>query len=397
MTRTLDVTRPEQPVTCDLATNYPTTPSEDVLVRDALAAVLADPAVPLGGTLPPTGRPEDVAAVRAALRPRLAPDAALALTGSGQSALAAAFAAALAVSGRRAGSRPARPRAAVDAWTFSQALGVLARLGATVVALPSDADGLVPAALAEVCAAGRVDVLYAMPTVHNPRGTVLPAARRAELAAIARAHDVWLVEDDAYAFLADGWLTTAPPDGVRDGAPSGARVPTLAALAPERTFQAFSLSKIVSRALRLGAVATPPAVAGAVEAVLRVAGTSAHPAAAAAAARLGASGAFARLATEKRAEGAVRQALARQHLGPALAFGSPYAWHGVLALRPGSAGGSGRQFAAAAAGVGVAVTPAASYQADGGDAPAVRVSLGSEADRDRLADGLGRVATLWAR
>ena len=58
-------------------------------------------------------------------------------------------------------------------------------------------------ALADLCKRRRVRAVYAMPTLHNPLGWVMSATRRRDLVAIARRHGLMLIEDAAYAFLAE--------------------------------------------------------------------------------------------------------------------------------------------------------------------------------------------------
>lgn len=90
-----------------------------------------------------------------------------------------------------------------------------------------------------------------MPTLHNPLGWVASLAWRQQLARIAREHDLLIIEDAAYAFLAD-----QPP------AP-------LAALAPERCVYVSGLSKSVATGLRVGFVAAPLAWIPALERSIR--------------------------------------------------------------------------------------------------------------------------------
>ncbi|MPW19686.1 aminotransferase class I/II-fold pyridoxal phosphate-dependent enzyme [Paraburkholderia sp. CNPSo 3157] len=94
-------------------------------------------------------------------------------------------------------------------------------------------------ALAALCKRRRVRAVYAMPTLHNPLGWVMSATRRRELVALVRHHGLILIEDAAYAFLAEG----APPP--------------LASLAPETTVYVSSLSKSVATGLRVGFVCAP--------------------------------------------------------------------------------------------------------------------------------------------
>jgi len=64
-----------------------------------------------------------------------------------------------------------------------------------------DEGGLVPEAFEEACRENHPKALYCVPTLHNPTATVMSEDRRREIAAIARTHDVTLVEDDLFAFL----------------------------------------------------------------------------------------------------------------------------------------------------------------------------------------------------
>ncbi len=94
-------------------------------------------------------------------------------------------------------------------------------------------------ALERLCKRRRVRAVYVMPTLHNPLGWVMSASRRRQLVSIARRYGLLIIEDAAYAFLAED-----PPD-------------PLAALAPETTVYVSGLSKSVATGLRVGFVAAP--------------------------------------------------------------------------------------------------------------------------------------------
>ena len=109
--------------------------------------------------------------------------------------------------------------------------------------IPTDADGLLPQAIdADLARAARF--AYVMPNFQNPSGRTLTAERRLLLAAAAREHDFWLVEDDPYGEL---WYREQPPQSLR-------------AFAPERTIRLGSFSKILSPGLRIGFVVAPRAM-----------------------------------------------------------------------------------------------------------------------------------------
>jgi DNA-binding transcriptional MocR family regulator len=108
--------------------------------------------------------------------------------------------------------------------------------------LQLDEEGLVPDALDRAAASTGARVLYVTPTLHNPTGRTMSLDRRKEIARVARARDLWIVEDDVYALYAGPKAVTP-----------------IAALAPERTLYVSSLSKSLSAGLRVGILLTPGA------------------------------------------------------------------------------------------------------------------------------------------
>ena len=81
----------------------------------------------------------------------------------------------------------ARPgRVLVEAPTYDRPLKLLGWLGAELVPLPMDEEGLDPDAVeAELDRGGDVSFLYTIPTFQNPSGRSIGAARRERLAALA--------------------------------------------------------------------------------------------------------------------------------------------------------------------------------------------------------------------
>jgi DNA-binding transcriptional MocR family regulator len=111
--------------------------------------------------------------------------------------------------------------------------------GYKVRGLAMDKEGLLPGALEEAAAAG-ARVLYTLPTLQNPTGRIMGAARRADIARIARAHNIWIIEDDIYSAFAMGNAPTP-----------------LSALAPERSFYINGTSKALAPGLRTGYLLAP--------------------------------------------------------------------------------------------------------------------------------------------
>lgn len=72
-----------------------------------------------------------------------------------------------------------------------------------LVPIPAAGQGPDPDALDRLCKRRRVRAIYAMPTLHNPLGWVMGASRRRGLVSIARQHGLLIIEDAAYAFLAE--------------------------------------------------------------------------------------------------------------------------------------------------------------------------------------------------
>jgi 2-aminoadipate transaminase len=89
-------------------------------------------------------------------------------------------------------------RVLVEAPTYDRPLKILARLGAEVVPVAMDEEGLDPDALEEALAGGAASFLYTIPTFQNPSGRTLSTERRRRVVELARAHGLPVLEDDPY-------------------------------------------------------------------------------------------------------------------------------------------------------------------------------------------------------
>jgi DNA-binding transcriptional MocR family regulator len=88
-------------------------------------------------------------------------------------------------------------RVLVEAPTYDRPLKILTRLGAEIVTVPMDEDGLVP----EELPAGDFAFLYTIPTFQNPSGRTLSVERRHRLAELARERGLLVLEDDPYGLV----------------------------------------------------------------------------------------------------------------------------------------------------------------------------------------------------
>jgi len=88
-----------------------------------------------------------------------------------------------------------------ESLTYAGLKSVAGLLHLRLKGLPMDAQGLRPEALEAACREGGAKALYLIPTLHNPTTAVMPEERRREIAAIARAHGLAIVEDDVHGLL----------------------------------------------------------------------------------------------------------------------------------------------------------------------------------------------------
>ncbi|MBM3599114.1 MAG: PLP-dependent aminotransferase family protein [Alphaproteobacteria bacterium] len=260
------------------------------------------------------------------------------------------------------------------------ALGRLLKL--RVIGVPIDEDGLRPDALEAALRFGRVKALYLVPTLHNPTTRIMSEARRRQIAAIASAHDIVVIEDDAYGFL----VSDAPP--------------AIANFAPDQTIHLTSTSKSLAPGLRIGHALVPERLIGGMLATMRATSWMASPVMAEVVSRAIMDGTAERLAQAKRREAAARQEMAHRLLQGVHLETKPTSFHIWLSLpEPWRS----QEFAEAARRQGVAISPAdafATTDRSGGRVAvpaAVRISVGGVKSRELLAKGLNILARLAAQ
>ncbi len=89
-------------------------------------------------------------------------------------------------------------RVAVEQPTYDRTLLLLQQLGAELVPIPLEADGLDVAALETALADGPIEFVHVIPNAHNPAGCTLSPEKRRRLVELAAEHDFWIFEDDPY-------------------------------------------------------------------------------------------------------------------------------------------------------------------------------------------------------
>ena len=137
--------------------------------------------------------------------------------------------------------------ALVEAPTYHLALRILRDRGLRMVAVPADEQGMCLDTLAEtigeLAARGeRARLFYSVPTSSNPAGGLMGVERRVALAELAAAHDLILLEDDAYREI---YFADPPP-------------PAIATLCPDApVVRLGSFAKCLAPGLRLGWITAP--------------------------------------------------------------------------------------------------------------------------------------------
>ncbi|MGH7488301.1 MAG: PLP-dependent aminotransferase family protein, partial [bacterium] len=132
-------------------------------------------------------------------------------------------------------------------------------LGLKTVPIPIDKDGIVPRALATLCKRERPKVVFCMPNLQSPTTVTLPEDRRQSIAALARQHDFWIIEDDVLGAYVEHPL--AP----------------FRSLLPERSILFTSFSKVIALGAATGIVSVPPELQDQMNANIRVAGGTVNP------------------------------------------------------------------------------------------------------------------------
>lgn len=269
-----------------------------------------------------------------------------------------------------------RPVVLVDEMSASLFARVAGLLRAEVVAVPMDREGIVPTALDDIAAGTRARLLCTAAEAHDPTTLSTPLARREAIAAVARRHDLHVLDYDC----------------TRIGA---AQAPAYRALLPERGWHVGGLSSMLSPWLESAFVVAPAGQGAAMRTFAHGAGTRlCAPVTGMLPTLLGnpdTRSACNRVRTEmNRYLRAAADALAAH--GPVWREDVPFLW---LPLPRGWAVDG---FVAAAADAGVSVSPAAAFALPGAHAPrAVRIAVDAQVAFDCFGHAMAVFAALLDR
>lgn len=259
---------------------------------------------------------------------------------------------------------------AIDALTYPgmKALAQLHRLDLAPIP-PRVGSGLDLERLDALCRRRPVRALYTMPTLHNPLGWVMSEPDRMRLAELAERYDFLIIEDGAYAFLAE-----PAPNPVFTHA-------------PDRTVYVSGLSKSVASGLRVGFVAAPERLMPALERAIRVSTWNTPSLTVALACQWIDSGIVDTLEDRKRKDARHRQMLARRILRGGSIIAHPTSYYLWLEMPDDL---RADRVAADLERDGVLVTTAEPFSTTPNTPHALRLAIGS-LSLDALADALHKV------
>ena len=240
-----------------------------------------------------------------------------------------------------------------------------------------DREGVMPESLEQACRTGTPTALYCMPSFQNPTAALMSETRRRAIAAVAIAHQLMVIEDDVYGFLAP-------------------ELKPLSSFLPDHQFfYITSTSKSIAPGMRIGYLLAPASMIERIAvAVLRTV-VNAPPAMAELATSLITEGVAGRIVEWKRKEIAARQDIVLRVLGglsmqtqPA----SPHAW--VTLPEPWRTDA----FVARARHRGILLNSAESFAVGHEtDVEAVRIALGPPSTRAALEEGLSEIVRMVNR
>jgi len=252
-----------------------------------------------------------------------------------------------------------------EALTYHGAKAAAALLHLRLEPVALDRYGIVPDAIERAARGRSAKVLYTIPTLHNPTGTIMPEKRRREIAAIAERLGLTIIEDDVSGFLLE--KTPLP----------------VAAFAPDRTLFITGLGKAIAAAMRVGYLVAPDALLPRVHGALAGNILFSSPVVAEIASTWIEDGTAAKIAAQKRAEVALRSRIARRIFPDASGdLRAMHLWVGLAKTWTADA------FVEEARRRRVRIASASSFAVTADVPRAVRISIGSPASAAEMESGL---------
>lgn len=239
-----------------------------------------------------------------------------------------------------------------------------------LIGLAMDDEGLRADSFEEAAAAGSSKVLFTIPTIQSPTARIMSAARRNDIARIARKHDILIIEDDAYGFLHE------------ESRP-------LATIAPERTLYINTFSKSLAPGLRVGMLVVPERFLAAIQQTLLSTCWMTSPISALMVAEWIQSGMAAQVKQAIAKEAKLRASLATQILRPHIRRDHPASFHIWLDLPLKSV----QAVAARALQRGVITTPSFALLVEPELISGLRIAIGVPENLSDLEWALRQVAT----
>ncbi|MCQ4294096.1 PLP-dependent aminotransferase family protein [Pseudomonas stutzeri] len=330
-----------QPTRLDLSTNLPVLDAHDHdLPRSLLALGVSTDLAELQGYASPASMQRGRLAVSRWLRGRsleIPPGRLLLCAGAQQGV----FAALLGL------CEPGAP-ALVEALTSPGIKAAARQLRLPLHGVAMDEQGVLPEDFDRLARATGARVAVLTPCMQNPTGVSMGRSRREAIAALARRHDLLIIEDDVY-----GALGAEPP---------------LAALLGERSVLVGSLSKTVAPGLRFGFIAAPEPWLVRIDPEAQATGWALSPLCLRLASEWLEDGTAARRLAWQRQQVERRWKMARKLLGPRVSgTASPHLW---LTAGDGEAGLAGIALAA-----GIECAAADVFAVGPGAPDAIRLSL----------------------
>ncbi|EPJ45795.1 MAG: hypothetical protein OFPII_24430 [Osedax symbiont Rs1] len=128
---------------------------------------------------------------------------------------------------------------AVEAQTYPGLLSICKYLRRRVVPIAMDEQGMIAEALQAQCLLEKPALVVVVPSQQNPTGATMSLQRRQQIAQVVVDQDIWLIEDDIYAFL------------------NKRKIQPISNLIADRAFYISSLSKAIGPGLRCGYLKVP--------------------------------------------------------------------------------------------------------------------------------------------